>query len=159
MPDEQRAEQRRDVLAVGIGIGKDADLVIAQSGQITAARLGADCQADVVHFLRGQQFVLIELPGVQDLAAQRHDGLVFPVAGLLGRAAGRIAFDQEELERSGSVLVQSVSLPGSAGPLVIALAHHDARCLGALLGARMAYSAICSPASVCWLNQSEKCCP
>ena len=52
---------------------------------------------DVVHFLRLQHFGGVDFPGVEDLAAQRHDRLELAVARLLGRAAGGIAFDQEQL--------------------------------------------------------------
>ena len=50
----------------------------------------------------GQFLVLLQLAGggaghVQDLAAQRQDGLRGAVARLLGAAAGGIAFDQEYL--------------------------------------------------------------
>src|SRR4028119_2288630 len=35
--------------------------------------------------------------GVEDLALERKDGLHVPVAALLGRAAGRVTFGQEQL--------------------------------------------------------------
>ena len=37
----------------------------------------------------------IHLPGIEDLAAQGHDRLVFTVAGLLGRTASRVTLDKE----------------------------------------------------------------
>ena len=39
----------------------------------------------------------LRLPGVQDLAPERHDRLELPVARLLGRAPGRVPLDEEEL--------------------------------------------------------------
>ena len=48
-------------------------------------------------FLAAQHFPRVHFPGVQDLAAQRHDRLVDPVPGLLGGAAGGVPFHQEDL--------------------------------------------------------------
>jgi hypothetical protein len=48
-----------------------------------------------VHFLGGQHLSGIDLPRIQDLAAQRHDRLELPIARLLGRTTGRVALDQE----------------------------------------------------------------
>ncbi len=61
------------------------------------ARIDADGDADVVDFVGAQGLVGIHFPGVEDLAAQRHHRLEVAVARLLGRAAGGIAFDQEQL--------------------------------------------------------------
>ena len=41
---EQRAQQRRDVLPVAVGVREDADLVIAQAGQIGRGRVDADAR-------------------------------------------------------------------------------------------------------------------
>jgi hypothetical protein len=49
-----------------------------------------------VHFVVGEQAVALGFPRVQHLAAQRQDGLIFLVAAHLGRAAGRIALDEEQ---------------------------------------------------------------
>ena len=54
-----------------------------------------------MYFLRGQELRGVDFPGVQDLAAQRHDGLVLAVARLLRRAAGGIAFDEKQLRVLG----------------------------------------------------------
>ena len=48
-----------------------------------------------------------DFPGIQDLAAQRHDGLGHAIARLLGRAAGRVALDQEQLA-ARRILVDAV---------------------------------------------------
>ena len=62
-------------------------------------RAGVDAErdADVVDLLRREQLGRVDFPGVQDLAAQRHHGLVLAVARLLRGAAGRIALDEEQL--------------------------------------------------------------
>ena len=154
---EQRAQQRRDVRAVGIGVGEDADLAVAQARQIVRAGIDAEGDGDVVHFLRGEHLGRIDLPRVQDLAAQRHDRLELAVARLLRGAAGRIAFDEEQLgDARGSWFVQSASLPGSAGPAMMLLALDLLR-LPSAGAARcsIASCAISSPVSGCWFSQSE----
>ena len=114
---EQRAQQRRDMRAVGVGVGEDADLAVTQPLKIIRAGVDADGDGDVMHLLRGQHLGGIDFPGVQDLAAQRHDRLEFAVARLLGGTAGGIALDQKQLgARRIARELQSASLPGSAGP-------------------------------------------
>ena len=97
VPQEQRAQQRRDVLPVRVGVREDADLVIAQAVELVRAGIDAERDRDVMHFLRLQDLARVDFPGVQDLAAQRHDGLELAIARLLRRAAGGVAFDQEQL--------------------------------------------------------------
>ncbi len=87
MAHEQRAQQSGNVQAVGVGVGEDAYLAVAQAVQVIGAGVDAERDGDVVHFLGGENFVGVDFPGVQDLAAQRHDGLGFAVARLLGGAA------------------------------------------------------------------------
>src|SRR5690606_30807835 len=58
-----------------------------------------------------------DLPGVEDLAAQREDRLEVLVARLLGAAACRVALDQEQLG-AREVLADAVGqLAGEGGPL------------------------------------------
>ena len=88
---------------------------------------------DVVHFLRGVDLAHRHFPGVQDLAAQRHDGLGLAIARLLGGAAGGVAFDQEQLGVL-RILVGAVGeLAGQRGARGDALALDLLRGLGALL--------------------------
>ena len=62
-----------------------------------------------------QHLVDARLLDVEDLAAQREDRLRVAVAALLGRAAGGVALDDEQLgERRVACTEQSASLPGSA---------------------------------------------
>ena len=76
---------------------------------------GRDEQPD---FVVGQDLVVARLLGVDDLAAQREHGLRLAIAPLLGRAAGRIALDQEQL----AVLRVALRAIGQLGgqPLVVA---------------------------------------
>src|SRR6266511_3948648 len=71
------------------------------------SRIDAEGHGDVVHFLRGEDFAGIDLPRVQDLAAQRHDGLELAIARLLRRTARRVAFDEEQL-RATEILTRAV---------------------------------------------------
>ncbi len=99
--EEQSEQQHLDVRAVDVGIGQDADLAVAQTGQVgrvaRAVRIDADRHRDIVDFIVGEQAVAVGFPRVEHLAAQRQDGLEFLVAAHLGRAAGRVALDQEQL--------------------------------------------------------------
>ncbi len=94
---KQCAKQGGDVQTVGIRIGEHANLVIAEAVEAIGPGVDAERHADVVHFLRAQELCGVDLPSVQYLAAQRHHGLRFPVTGLLRRAPGRIALDEEQL--------------------------------------------------------------
>ncbi len=103
--EKQREQQHLDVRAVHIRIGQDADLAVAQAGHIRrvigTVGVDADGNRDVVDFGVGKQAVAIHLPGVQDLAAQRKDGLVFLVTAHLGAAAGGVALNQKDLVVGG----------------------------------------------------------
>jgi len=99
--EKQREQQHLDVRAIDIGIAQDANLAVAQSGQIgcviESMRIDADGHRDVVNFVVGKEAVTLDLPGVQYLAAQRQNRLAFLVAAHLGAASGRVAFDQKHL--------------------------------------------------------------
>jgi hypothetical protein len=66
---EQRAQQRRNVQAVGVRVRENADLVVAQALELVGARIDAERDRDVMHFLRLQHFGGFDFPGVEDLAA------------------------------------------------------------------------------------------
>ena len=92
---EERQQQRADVRAVHVGVGHDDDLAVAAFGEVhfvaDARPDGRDHAADL---FVGQHFVFARLVGVDDLAAQRENGLILADAAALGAAAGRIALDQ-----------------------------------------------------------------
>ena len=95
---EERQQQRRDVVAVGVGVHQQDQLVVAQAFDLD---VGADAAAErrhqVLQLLVRHHLLQRRLLGVQDLAAQREDRLRLALAALLGRAAGRIALDEEQL--------------------------------------------------------------
>ena len=101
MSQKQRADQRGDVQAIGVRISQNADLVITQLAQVGAAWLDPQRHRNVMHLLRGENFEGVDLPGVQDLAPERENRLIFAIARLLGRAPCRITFHQEQLAARG----------------------------------------------------------
>ena len=60
-------------------------------------RVDADGHGDVVDLVVGEQAVALDFPRVEHLAAQGQDRLRLLVAAHLGTAAGRVAFDEEQL--------------------------------------------------------------
>jgi hypothetical protein len=105
---EEDARQRRDVQPVRIGVREDAYLVIAErldvvgGGSSDATAMSCTCEARISPASTSQVFRICR--------AAHHD-LELAVAGLLGRAARRVALDEEQPVRCGSWLVQSPSLP------------------------------------------------
>ena len=69
---------------------------------------------------------------VEDLAAQRKDRLIFAVAALLGRAAGGVTLDQEQLAQGRILLGAVVQLAGQRGDAHHRLAAGLARLAGGL---------------------------
>ena len=95
---EEGHEQRGDMGAVDVGVGHDDDPVVAE---IVLAIMPARADAERLDEI-GELLVLGELlaagaGNVEDLALERQHRLGRPVARLLGRAAGRIALDDEDL--------------------------------------------------------------
>ncbi len=119
--------------AVDVGVGHDDDLVVAQllDVEVVAADAGAhrlDQRADLA---AAEHPVEARALDVEDLAAQRKDRLEMAVAALLGRAAGRIALDQEQLGLGGIALLAVGELAGQRGDVHHALAPGQlARLLG-----------------------------
>ena len=51
MPYKECAQQRADMQSVRIGVGENADLVVAQSLKVAAVRLKSDCHRNGPDFL------------------------------------------------------------------------------------------------------------
>ncbi len=68
-----------------------------------------------MHFVVLEQLVAVDFPGVQHLAAQGQHRLGFLVAALLGRAAGRVALDQEDFVAGDVVGFAVGQLAGQGG--------------------------------------------
>ena len=75
VPQKQRAKQRCNMQAVGVGVGQNANLVITKTIEAVVARIDAQRDGYVMHFLGRQDFAGIHFPGIQNLAAERHDRL------------------------------------------------------------------------------------
>ena len=85
-----------------------------------------------MNLLRRKNLPGVHLPGVQDFSAQRKDGLVRPVAALLGGATGGIAFHQEQFG-AGDILAGTVrQLAGQAGNVPAVTGAAGARVLGGI---------------------------
>ena len=98
VPVEERHQQRRDVVAVGVGVHQQEHLAVAELARVEVrADAAAERRHDVLQLLVGEQLGGVRLLGVEHLAAQRQDRLGPPVAALLGRATRRVALDDEQL--------------------------------------------------------------
>src|SRR6266850_2456630 len=130
VPEEEREEERPDVGPIHVGVGHQDDLVVAQLGEIELFRPdpGAHGRDEQPDFIVGQDLVVARLLRVDDLAAQREDRLRLAIAPLLGRAAGRIALDQEQL----SVLRVALRAIGQLGGQTLVVAPALARQLAGL---------------------------
>ena len=101
--------------AVDIGVGHDDHAVVAQIlVAVFRARAAAERLDQVGDLLVGGELVVAGAGDVEDLAAQRQHGLAGAVARLLGRAAGGVALDDEELGAGGGVLRAVGELAGQA---------------------------------------------
>ena len=99
---EEGEHQRADVGAVHVGVGHDDHLVVARLLDVELlADAGADRGDQRPDLLVREHLVDAVLLDVDDLAAQRQDRLGVAVAALLGRAAGGVALDDEDLGQRG----------------------------------------------------------
>ena len=81
-PEQQRQQQRADVLAVDVGVGHQHDLVVAQLVEVEVLA-GCRCRSAEISActsLFGQHLVDAGLLDVEDLAADRQDRLGLRVA-------------------------------------------------------------------------------
>ncbi len=68
-----------------------------------------------MNFLVSEQAVLIDLPSVQNLAAQGQDSLKFLVTAHLGRTASRVTLDQKQFRTFQIVRLAIRQLAGQHG--------------------------------------------
>ena len=84
--------------AVDVGVAHQDDLVVADLGDVELlADAGADGRDERLDLVVLQHLVDAGPLDVEDLAPDGQDRLGARVAGLLGRAAGRVALDDEQL--------------------------------------------------------------
>ena len=111
------------MVAVDVGVGHQHDLVVAQLVEVELlVDAGAERGDDRLHLGVGQHLVDAGLLDVEDLAADRQDRLDPRVAALAGRAAGRVALDDEDLALGGVGRLAVGQLAGQAAAAEQALA-------------------------------------
>src|SRR6267378_7059155 len=102
VPVEEGQQQRGDVVPVAVRVHQQEDLPVAQvRGLEVLADPAAQGGDDVLQLLVLADLLRRRLLGIEDLPAEREDGLRAPVATLLGGPAGGVAFDDEELALLG----------------------------------------------------------
>ena len=142
LPVEERQQQRADVRAVHIGVRHDDDLVVAQPVQVERALPLAIADARADGRDHRPDFVVLKHPvqarllHVDELAADRENGLELSVAALLGGAACRVALDDIQL-RVHWVAVRAIGQFARQAPTrQRRLAHGLAGLAGRFTGAR-----------------------
>ena len=97
LAEEEREQQRADVLPVHVGVGHDDDLAVADLAHVLdVVDVHADGRDQCGDFVVLQQLLQLGLLDVEHLSAKRQNGLVHPVAATFRAAAGRITFDEEQ---------------------------------------------------------------
>ena len=134
--------------AVDVGVGHDDDAAVAQILVLVVdAGAAAERLDEVGELLVLGQLVLAGRRHVEDLAAQRQDGLRTAIARLLGRAAGAVALDDKNLGAVGGAvgavgefsrqaqlshrgLARNILFLAAAQPLLGALDHEVEQLVG-----------------------------
>ena len=135
--EDERQQQRADVAAVDVGIGHQDELAVAAFGDVFELGTGRDADRleDVDDFFVVEHFDELRLFDVEDLAPQRQDRLGVRVAARVGRAAGRITFDQVQLGQGQIAAAAVAEFFGQAAGRELALAaDHLAGFLGRFAG-------------------------
>ena len=124
--EEERQEQGADVRAVDVGVGHDRHGVIADLGDVEVLPDPGPQDRDQRPDLgEPEDLVQPRLLDVQDLSAQRQDRLRAPVTPLLGRTAGAVSFDDEELRERGVLFLAVRELAGQRAGIERALPPHE----------------------------------
>ena len=145
LPEEEGEQQGADVGPVDVGVGEDHDLVVADLGEVelVVAHAGADGGDQRLDLGVLQHAVEAGPLDVEDLAPDGEDGLDPGVAGVLGRAAGGLALDDEQLATPRRCRdEQSASLPGRPAPSRADLRRVSSRAWRAARRARDAWIAL-----------------
>ena len=133
---------------VDVGVRHEDDLVVPDLPRVEVlADPGAEREDERADLGEGEHLVEARLLDVQDLALERQDRLRAPVAALLGRAAGRVALDDEDLRERRIAFLAVRELAGEARAVERALAPHElARLAGRLARARRVDDLLDDPA-------------
>ena len=112
--------------AVDVGVGHDDDGVVAQLFEVLLGAHAHPQRRDQgAQFDRSQHLVDPGPLDVKDFAAQRQDCLSAAIASLFGRAAGRIALDDEQFAAAGIALLAVSQFAGQRRGVQRALAPHQ----------------------------------
>ena len=133
---EERQQQAADVRTVDVGIGHDDDAMVAGLlGVEVLADVSADRGNERADGIGGQRAVQTGTLHIQNLTAQRQDGLELAVAGLFGRTACGIALYNEDFGLGGVLAGAVGELAGHAERIEHVLAAgHLAGLAGSLAG-------------------------
>ena len=134
--------------AVDVGVGHDDDALVAEIVELDSARPMPQPSAcsEVGEFLVAAHLVGAGGGDVQDLAAQRQDGLGLPVARLLGRAAG-----------AESPSTRNISVPSAPDRATIGeLAGQAQLARRALARDLLLLPPACSRSSACWIDEFQQ---
>src|SRR5919197_2682863 len=126
VPVQEGQDQRADVRAVDVGVRHHDHAVVAQLRDVELVEdAGADRGDHRLDLRVREHLVDSVLLRVDDLAAQREDRLVRPVARVLRGTAGRVALDEVELRRFGVANLTVGELAGKRRALERALAARE----------------------------------
>ncbi len=119
---------------VDVSVGHQNDLVIAELAGVEIFFTDPRSQRhdQRLDFAVAQHLVESRLLDIEDLALQRKDRLVLPVASLLSRSTCRVALDDVDLGQGRIALLAVGELSGKHGRTHRALAHDFARLPGSL---------------------------
>ena len=116
-PEQQRQQQRPDVLAVDVGVGHQHDLAVAQLVDVeVVVDAGAERGDQRLHLVVLQHPVDARLLDVEDLAADREDRLRRGSRADFAEPPAESPSTMKTSHSSGLVEEQSASLPGRPPP-------------------------------------------
>ena len=123
---EKGQQQRGNVRAVDVGVGKDDYAVVAQVGEVKMlADAAAQCRDDGLHLSVLENAIQPGALGVEDLAAKREHSLKPAVTALLGAATRAVALDDEQLGPLGVALRAVGQLARQGQAFQCTLADHQ----------------------------------
>ncbi len=127
LAEEERQQQRADVGPVDVGVGEEDHLVVADllDLEVVLAHAGTDGGDEGLDLLVLEHLVDAGPLDVEDLPPDGEDRLGLGVAGLLGRTAGAVTLDDEQLALLGLLRGAVGELAGHARRIEHALASGE----------------------------------
>src|SRR3989442_1470551 len=116
VPVKEREQQCANVRPIDVRVAHEDDRVVAELREILVifAYTRTERRDEESDLLRREHLVEARLLDVQDLSTQRQDRLVLASATLLGRPAGRVTLDDEELRERRVPFLAVGELPRQA---------------------------------------------